>query len=168
MLDVNIRNGDSMMSIKQITITQEGYDRLVAELEHLKTVTRGEVAERLKLARSYGDLSENSEYDEAKDEQARVENKIAELENTIKNAKIMDVATDKSQVSFGCTVKIYDMEFEEEETYTIVGSKEVDPSNNKISSECPLGKALIGAKIEDIVTVKTQESEYQVKVLEIL
>lgn len=168
MLDDNIGNGDSGMSIKQITITREGYDRLVAELEHLKTVTRGEVAERLKLARSYGDLSENSEYDEAKDEQARVENKIAELENTIKNAKIMDIATDKSQVSFGSTVKIYDMEFEEEETYTIVGSKEVDPGNNKISSECPLGKALIGAKAEDIVTVKTQESEYQVKVLEIL
>lgn len=156
------------MSSKQITITQEGYNRLTAELEHLKTVTRGEVAERLKLARSYGDLSENSEYDEAKDEQARVENKIAELENTIKNAKIMEITTDKSQVSFGSTVKIFDMEFEEEETYTIVGSKEVDPKNNKISSECPLGKALIGAKTNDVVTVKTQESEYQVKILEIL
>lgn len=156
------------MSTKQISITKEGYDRLVAELEHLKTVTRGEVAERLKLARSYGDLSENSEYDEAKDEQARVENKIAELENTIKNAVIMEITADKSQVSFGSTVKIFDMEFEEEETYTIVGSKEVDPGNNKISSECPLGKALIGAKIDDVVTVKTQDSEYQVKILEIL
>ena len=156
------------MSTKQISITKEGYDQLVADLEQLKTVTRGEVAERLKLARSYGDLSENSEYDEAKDEQARVENKIAELENTIKNAVIMEIAEDKSQVSFGSTVKIFDMEFEEEETYTIVGSKEVDPSNNKISSECPLGKALIGAKKDDVVTVKTQESEYQVKIVEIL
>lgn len=156
------------MGIKQVEITQAGYDKLVAELEHLKTVTRGEVAERLKLARSYGDLSENSEYDEAKDEQARVESKIAELENIIKNAKIMEENNDKSQVSFGSTVKIFDMEFEEEETYTIVGSKEVDPANNKISSECPLGKALIGAKAEDVVTVKTSESEYQVKVLEIL
>ncbi len=156
------------MGIKQVEITQAGYDKLVAELEHLKTVTRGEVAERLKLARSYGDLSENSEYDEAKDEQARVESKIAELENIIKNAKIMEENNDKSQVSFGSTVKIFDMEFEEEETYTIVGSKEVDPANNKISSECPLGKALIGAKAEDVVTVKTSESEYQVKILEIL
>ncbi len=156
------------MSNKEITMTQEGYDRLATELEHLKTVTRGEVAERLKLARSYGDLSENSEYDEAKEEQARVETKIAELENTIKNAKIVEVATDKSQVSFGSTVKIFDMEFEEEETYTIVGSKEVDPGNNKISSECPLGMALIGAKVDEVVTVKTQESEYQVKIVEIL
>lgn len=156
------------MSIKEITMTQDGFNRLAEELEHLKTVTRGEVAERLKLARSYGDLSENSEYDEAKEEQARVETKIAELENTIKNAKIVEVTTDKSQVSFGSTVKIFDMEFEEEETYTIVGSKEVDPGNNKISSECPLGVAIIGAKVDDIVTVKTQESEYQVKILEIL
>lgn len=156
------------MSTKQISITKEGYDKLVADLEHLKTVTRGEVAERLKLARSYGDLSENSEYDEAKDEQARVETKIAELENTIKNAVIMEVTEDKSQVSFGSTVKIFDMEFDEEETYTIVGSKEVDPANNKISSECPLGKALIGTKAGDVVTVKTQESEYQVKIVEIL
>ena len=156
------------MSIKQVELTHAGYERLVAELEHLKTVTRGEVAERLKLARSYGDLSENSEYDEAKEEQARVETKIAELENTIKNAKIMEENADKSQVSFGSTVKIFDMEFEEEETYTIVGSKEVDPSNNKISSECPLGKALIGAKKDDVVKVKTTESEYEVKIVEIL
>ena len=156
------------MSIKEITMTQEGFDRLSAELEHLKTVTRGEVAERLKLARSYGDLSENSEYDEAKEEQARVETKIAELENTIKNAKIVEVTTDKTHVAFGATVKIFDLEFEEEETYTIVGSKEVDPANNKISSECPLGMALIGAGIDEVVTVKTQESEYQVKILEIL
>lgn len=156
------------MSIKEITMTQEGFDRLSAELETLKTVTRGEVAERLKLARSYGDLSENSEYDEAKEEQARVETKIAELENTIKNAKIVEVATDKTHVAFGATVKIFDLEFEEEETYTIVGSKEVDPGNNKISSECPLGMALIGAGIDEVVTVKTQDSEYQVKILEIL
>ena len=155
------------MSIKEITMTQEGFDRLAAELEHLKTVTRGEVAERLKLARSYGDLSENSEYDEAKEEQARVETKIAELENTIKNAKIVEVTHDKSQVSFGSTVTIFDLEFEEEETYTIVGSKEVDPSNNKISSECPLGQALIGAKVDEVVTVKTTETEYQVKIVEI-
>ena len=155
------------MSIKEITMTQEGFDRLAAELEHLKTVTRGEVAERLKLARSYGDLSENSEYDEAKEEQARVETKIAELENTIKNAKIVEVKHDKSQVSFGSTVTIFDLEFEEEETYTIVGSKEVDPSNNKISSECPLGQALIGAKVDEVITVKTPETEYQVKIVEI-
>ena len=153
---------------KQVELTQEGYDKLVADLEHYKTVVRKEVSEKLKLARSYGDLSENSEYDEAKEEQARVETKIAELENTIKNAKIMEVTTDKSQVSFGSTVKIFDLEFEEEETYTIVGSKEVDPGNNKISSECPLGAALIGAKVDEVVTVKTQESEYQVKIVEIL
>ena len=156
------------MEEKEVILTQEGFERLEKELEHLRTVTRVEIAERIKVALGFGDLSENSEYDEAKEEQARVETKIAELESTIKNAKIVEVATDKTHVAFGATVKIYDLEFEEEETYTIVGSKEVDPGNNKISSECPLGMALIGAGIDEVVTVKTQDSEYQVKILEIL
>ena len=125
---------------KQVELTKEVYDKLVADLEHYKTVVRKEVSEKLKLARSYGDLSENSEYDEAKDYQARVESKIAELENAIKNAVIIDTSNhDNSEVRFGSTVKVYDREFEEELEYKIVGPKEVAPKNFKNSSEAPVG-----------------------------
>ncbi len=154
---------------KDITLTKEGYEKLVAELEHMKTVKRAEVAEKLKLARSYGDLSENSEYDEAKDDQARLEAKIIELEKAIKSAKIVDTGSNgKDEVAFGSTVKVYDVEFEEELVYTIVGSKEVDLKNNKISSESPVGKALIGKKAGDVITVTTQAGSSEFKVLEIM
>ena len=142
---------------KQVELTKEGYDKLVADLEHYKTVVRKEVSEKLKLARSYGDLSENSEYDEAKDYQA------------IKNAVIIDTSNhDNSEVRFGSTVKVYDREFEEELEYKIVGPKEVDPKNFKISSEAPVGKAMIGKKVGDIVEVKTETGDViEYEVLEI-
>lgn len=159
------------MSSNEIIITKDGYDKLVLELDRYKTVVRKEVAEKLKLARSFGDLSENSEYDEAKDEQARVEAKIAEMENTIKNAVIVNTDnSDKSVVSFGSTIKVYDIEFDEELEYTIVGNKEVDAINNKISAESPAGKAMIGKKTGEIaqVTDKNGNVISEFKILEIL
>ncbi len=154
---------------KEVTLTQEGYDKLVADLEHMKVVKRAEIAEKLKLARSYGDLSENSEYDEAKDDQARLEAKIVELEKAIKKAKIVNIDNNsKDEISFGSKVKVYDVEFDEELIYTLVGSKEVDLKQNKISSESPVGKALIGKKAGDVVTVTTQAGSLEFKVLEIM
>lgn len=150
----------------QVELTKEGYEKLLNDLEILKTEKRKEVSEKLKLARSFGDLSENSEYDEAKDEQARVEAKIAELETALKNAVVIDTASnDNTEVRFGSTVRVYDKEFEEELEYKIVGPKEVDPRNFKISSEAPVGKAMIGKKVGDIVVVTTETgdvSEYEV------
>lgn len=159
------------MSDKDIVMTKDGYEKLLAELDRYKTSVRKEVAEKLKLARSYGDLSENSEYDEAKEEQARVEMKIAEMENTVNNAVIVDTdVQDKSSVSFGATIKVYDIEFDEEIEYTIVGSKEVDPMNNKISSESPAGKAMIGKKVGEIAQVTDKDGQVisEFKILEIL
>ena len=132
------------MEEKEVILTQEGFDRLEKELDHLRTVTRMEIAERIKVALGFGDLSENSEYDEA---QAENEAKIAELENKIRYAKIIDEKEiDTKTVQVGNTVTLYDIEFEEEVEYTIVGSTEVDLASNKISNESPIGKALIGAK----------------------
>ena len=159
------------MSDKDIVMTKDGYEKLLAELDRYKTSVRKEVAEKLKLARSYGDLSENSEYDEAKEEQARVEMKIAEMENTVNNAVIVETdVQDKSSVSFGATIKVYDIEFDEEIEYTIVGSKEVDPMNNKISSESPAGKAMIGKKVGEIAQVTDKDGQVisEFKILEIL
>lgn len=159
------------MSSNEIFITKDGYDKLVLELDRYKTIVRKEVAEKLKLARSYGDLSENSEYDEAKDEQARVEAKIAEMENTIKNAVIVNTDNaDKSAVSFGSTIKVYDIEFDEELEYTIVGNKEVDAMNNKISAESPAGKAMIGKKKGEVAQVTDKDGNVisEFKILDIL
>lgn len=136
---------------KQIVVTQSGLKALEDELEQLKTVRRKEVSEKIRVARSYGDLSENSEYDEAKNEQAIVEARIADLEVMLKNVVILDedeLRTDT--VSLGSTVKVYDVEFEEELEYTIVGSTEADIDLNKISDESPVGKALIGKKVGEV------------------
>ena len=136
---------------KQIVVTQSGLKALEDELEQLKTVRRKEVSEKIRVARSYGDLSENSEYDEAKNEQAIVEARIADLEVMLKNVVILDegeLITDT--VSLGSTVKVYDEEFEEELEYTIVGSTEADIDLNKISDESPVGKALIGKKVGEV------------------
>ena len=133
------------MEEKAVLLTQEGYDNLEKELEYLRTEKRAEVAERIKIALGYGDLSENSEYDEAKTAQAENEAKIADLENKIRYAKIIDESEiDTKTVQVGNVVKVFDMEFEEEETYTIVGSTEVDLAQNIISIESPIGKALLG------------------------
>lgn len=153
---------------KEVLLTQEGYEKLEQELEYLRTTKRAEVAERIKVALGYGDLSENSEYDEAKTAQAENENKIADLENKIRYAKIIDESEiDTKTVQVGNIVKVLDMEFEEEETYTIVGSTEVDLALNRISNESPIGKALIGAKKNEVVDVEAPAGILQYKVLSI-
>ncbi len=141
---------------KQIFVSKEGYQKLENELEHLKTVKRKEVAMAIQKARSFGDLSENSEYDEAKNEQAEIESRIAMLEVTLENATILDdkdIKTDK--VSVGNTVKIYNIATEQDEEYRIVGATESDPIEGKISDDCPLGKALLGQRVGDSINVET-------------
>ena len=153
---------------KAVLLTQEGYDKLEKELDYLRTEKRAEVAERIKVALGFGDLSENSEYDEAKTAQAENEAKIADLENKIRYAKIIDESEiDTKTVQVGNVVKVFDMEFEEEETYTIVGSTEVDLSQNKISNESPIGAALMGAKKNQIVEVNAPAGVIRYKVLSI-
>ena len=141
---------------KQIFVSKEGYQKLEHELEYLKTTKRKEVAMAIQKARSFGDLSENSEYDEAKNEQAEIESRIAMLEVTLENATILDdkdIKTDK--VSVGNTVKIYNLATEQEEEYRIVGSTEADPIEGKISDDCPLGKTLLGQRAGDSINVET-------------
>ena len=139
---------------KPIYITQEGYKKLETELEYLKTVKRKEVSETLKVALSFGDLSENSEYDEAKNEQAMVESNISQIEHELKNAQVIkEENIDINKVSLGSKVEVKDLEFDEIEKYNIVSSVEVDPVSGKISDESPVGKALIGKKVGEIATV---------------
>ncbi len=153
---------------KEVLLTQEGYDKLEKELDYLRTEKRAEVAERIKVALGFGDLSENSEYDEAKTAQAENEAKIADLENKIRYAKIIDESEiDTKTVQVGNVVKVFDLEYEEEETYTIVGSTEVDLSQNKISNESPIGAALMGAKKNQIVEVNAPAGVIKYKVLSI-
>ena len=136
---------------KKVVVTASGLKALEEELEMLKTVRRKEVSEKIRVARSYGDLSENSEYDEAKNEQAIVEARIADLEVMLKNVVILDESELASDtVSLGSAVKLYDEEFEEELEYTIVGSTEADIDLGKISDESPVGKALLGKKIGEV------------------
>ena len=154
------------MEEKEVILTQEGFDKIEKELEYLRTEKRAEIAERIKVALGFGDLSENSEYDEAKNAQAENEGKIAELENKIRHAKIIDEKEiDTKTVQIGNTVTLYDLEFEEEVEYTIVGSTEVDLTQNKISNESPIGKALLGAKKGAIVEVEAPAGiiKYEIK-----
>ena len=156
------------MEEKEVLVTQEGYDNLEKELEYLKTEKRTEIAERIKVALGFGDLSENSEYDEAKNAQASNEIKIAELENKLRYARIIDESEiDTKTVQVGNKVKILDMEYDEEIEYTIVGSTEVDLSQNKISNESPLGSALLGAKKNQTVEAQTPAGVAKYKVLAI-
>lgn len=153
---------------KEVLLTQEGFDKLEQELENLKTVKRVEIAERIKVALGFGDLSENSEYDEAKNAQAENETKIAELENKIRYAKIIDESEiDTKTVQVGNTVKLLDLEFDEEVSYTIVGSTEVDIAQNKISNESPIGSAILGVKKNQVVEVQAPAGVMQYKVLSI-
>ena len=153
---------------KEVLLTQEGFDKLEQELENLKTVKRVEIAERIKVALGFGDLSENSEYDEAKNAQAENETKIAELENKIRYAKIIDESEiDTKTVQVGNTVKLLDLEFDEEVSYTIVGSTKVDIAQNKISNESPIGSAILGAKKNQVVEVQAPAGVMQYKVLSI-
>ena len=156
------------MDDKEVLLTQEGYDNLEKELEYLKTEKRAEIAERIKVALGFGDLSENSEYDEAKNAQASNEIKITELENKLRYARIIDESEiDNKVVQVGNKVKILDIEYNEEIEYTIVGSTEVDLAQNRISNESPIGKALIGAKKNQTVEVNAPAGIIKYKVLEI-
>ena len=153
---------------KQIFVSKDGYLKLQNELEHLKTVKRAEIAQAIKKARSFGVLSENSEYDEAKNEQAEIETKIAQLEETIKNATVLDdtqLKTDK--VSVGNKVRIYNVLDDAEQEFSIVGSTEADPFANKISDDSPLGKALIGSREGDTITVEAPVGILKYTIIEI-
>lgn len=156
------------MTGKEVVLTYEGLKKLEEELEVLKSVKRREVAERIKQALSFGDISENSEYDEAKNEQAQVEARIAQVESMLKHAKVIDedeISTDV--VSLGSKVKLHDMEFDEEVEYYIVGSTEADPSKSKISNESPVGSALMGKKKGNIVEVSVPDGVIKFKILKI-
>ena len=156
------------MSEKKNLLTYKGLKELEDELQELKVVKRKEVAQKIKEAREQGDLSENAEYDAAKDEQRDIEARIEELEKILKNAEVIDEdEVDLDKINVGCTVLLYDVEFEEEVTYRIVGSTEADILNNKISNESPIGRALMGAKIGQTVDVEGPDGTCQFKILEI-
>lgn len=156
------------MENKEILLTQEGYDNLEKELEYLKTEKRAEIAERIRVALGFGDLSENSEYDEAKNAQASNEMKIAELENKVRYARVIDESEiDTKTVQIGNTIKVLDMEYDEEVEYTIVGSTEVDLSLNRISNESPIGAALLGAKKGEVVEAQVPAGVAKYKILSI-
>ena len=154
------------MEDKGVIVSKEGFEKLEKELDYLRTTKRAEIAEKIKVALGFGDLSENSEYDEAKNAQAENEAKIAELENKVRYAKIIDEKEiDTKTVQIGNTVKLYDVEFDEEVEYTIVGSTEVDLTQNKISNESPIGKALLGAKKGETIEVEAPAGiiKYKIK-----
>lgn len=154
------------MSAKQVLLTNDGLKKLQDELENLKTVRRQENKEAIKRARSFGDLSENSEYDEARDEQAAIESRISEIESMLNNVKIIDNDdVDTSTVTVGSTVKIKCLDDGEIEIYAIVGSTEADPTQGKISDECPVGKALLSHKVGDKVEIEIPDGIVKYKIL---
>ena len=156
------------MEEKKNLLTFTGLKKLEEELHDLKVFKRKEVAGKIKEAREQGDLSENAEYDAAKDEQRDIEARIEEIEKILKNVEVVDeVEVDLDKISVGCRVKVYDIEFDEEMEFSLVGSSEANSLKGKISNESPVGKALIGAKVGDVVEVETQAGLIQYKVLEI-
>lgn len=157
-----------MAKAKQMLYTQEGYDALVQELNYLKNIRREEIKNDIAVARSFGDLSENAEYDEARNEQAKVEARIKDLEELIVNAVIVDESKiDTSIVSVGSTVKVMDYDLDMEVEYTLVGSNEADPAGGKISDQSPIGRALIGARAGQEITVLTPGGEIKMKLLDV-
>ncbi|ASS76221.1 transcription elongation factor GreA [Tumebacillus algifaecis] len=157
------------MSDKEVFLTREGLMKLEEELDFLKSSKRKEVAERIKIAVSYGDLSENAEYDAAKDEQAFVESRIVQLEKMMRNVRIIEPGgDDKSMVAIGSTVKLKELPNGDFETYTIVGSTESDPFDGKISNESPIGSAVIGRTVGDKITVNTPSGQIEFEVVEIV
>jgi len=155
-------------TIKQLLVTEEGLRKMEEEFEYLKTVKRKEVIDTIGVARAFGDLSENSEYDEAKNEQAKVEARIMELEEQLKIVKVVDdkeIKTD--EVNIGNKVKVLNLNLNKEIDYSVVGSTEADPFNNKISDESPIGKVLIGAKKGDIVQYETPKGIFKLEILNI-
>ena len=156
------------MEAKKKLLTYAGLKALEDELENLKVVKRREIAQKIKEAREQGDLSENAEYDAAKDEQRDIEARIEDIEKILKNAEVVvEEEVDLDKISIGCNVKILDVEFDEELEYKIVGSTEANSLKGKISNESPVGKALLGKKVGDIVTVETQAGVMEYKVLDI-
>ena len=153
---------------KQVVLTDQGLKKLEKELEELKTVKRKEISEKIKVALSFGDLSENSEYDEAKNEQAMVESRIATIEAMLKNVKVIDDDELNTEVvNVGAKARVLDMEFDEEIVYQIVGSTEADPDKNLISDESPVGQALLGHRVGDVVEAETPGGVIRLKILEI-
>ncbi len=157
-----------MAEKKIVTVTNEGLQKMKEELEYLKNVKRKEIVESIGIARSFGDLSENSEYDEAKNEQAKVEAQIAELEENLKHVKVIsgeEIQTDT--VNIGAKVKVLDLDRQTETEYTLVGSTEANPLEGKISDQSPIGKAIIGAKAGDMVLFSIPSGEKKIKILSI-
>ena len=156
------------MADKKNILTYAGLKRLENELEELKVVKRKEIADKIKEAREQGDLSENAEYDAAKEEQGHIEKRIDEIEKILKNAEVVDEEEiDLEKINVGCKVKLFDCEFDEELELKLVGSTEADSLNFKISNEAPLGKALIGGRVGETVNVETQNGVAQYKILDI-
>ena len=157
-----------MLEAKKHILTSKGLQALEAELQDLKVVRRKEIAQKIKEAREQGDLSENAEYDAAKDEQRSIESRIEELENIIKFAEVIDESSfDTDKVSIGSTVRFHDEEFDEDLEYRIVGSTESDIINKKISNESPIGRALLGSRVGDVVVVESPEGVDRYTILEI-
>ena len=154
--------------VEEVLLTEEGYEKLEKELEYLEKVKRREIAKRIKIAREFGDISENSEYDDAKNEQAFVEGRIQEIKNMLNDAHVVkdEDITDK-QVNLGTTVMLHDLDSDEKISYTLVGSAEADPLNHKISNESPIGKAIFGHAIGDEVTVETPAGDVDYEIISI-
>jgi transcription elongation factor GreA len=153
---------------KDVILTPEGLQKLKDEIEELSTVKRREVAERIKEAREFGDISENSEYDDAKNEQAMLETRIASLEDKLRSAQVIDASSLSSDiVRVGSLVDVKDEDNGKNQTYTIVGSTEADPANHRLSNESPVGKALIGHKKGDVVSVPAPKGERKLKIVKI-
>lgn len=156
------------MANKPMVLTADGLKKMTDELDYLKNIKRVEVKEAIAVARSFGDLSENSEYDEAKNEQAKVESRINELEEILKNVVVINEnELSDDTVNLGMTVKVYDEEFDEEDEYNIVGTNEADPLKNNISDQSPIGMALVGKKVGDIAEVEAPDGIVKLKILEI-
>ena len=154
-------------NVNKTVVSPEGLRQMEEKLQYMKTVRRAEVAEHLNIARGFGDLSENAEYDEAKDEQAKLEADIIELETALRNVVVIDGDVSTDFVNVGTTVRVLYVDDEEEEEFTIVGARESDPMNNKISNESPIGSAMLRHKVGEVVTVEAPDGPYELKILEI-
>ena len=155
-------------AMNHVVLTLDGKRKLEEELTKLKTVKRVEIAKEIEVARSFGDLSENAEYDEAKNEQARMEGRIRQIEDTLRDAEVVNEAELRSDVvGVGSAVRVFDLEFEEEDTYTLVGATEAEPANLRVSTESPIGSALMGGRVGVVVEATTPGGTARFKILEI-
>ena len=155
-------------TVKQLLVTADGLKKMAEEFEYLKTIRRKEIIDTIGIARAFGDLSENSEYDEAKNEQAKVESRIMELEEQLKYVKVVDESEIKTdEINIGNKIKVKNLNLNKEIVYSLVGSMEADPFNNKISDESPIGKVLVGAKKGEIVEYETPKGIFKLEILEI-